>query len=399
MNMLYRHHLILALILASLQAPAASMLTLNEFLSQVQNQSPDLQIEKALTSEAVARSQGIRISPPMIGLMQMKDSSGTNRGLEIEQQIPFPTKIKKDIDARRLESEVQKSNQAYGASLILSKARLAYFEFWESFEKLNIAKEKKDWLKTHAKISRSTTRSDSAAQVHLLGIESEVDLLENEIIIAETTFAEKRLLLKSYAPDISLDNTKPVAPPLQKIDADPKSKSIVIQWKEKEVQAAEANKNLQKQNYLPDIIVRYRGYNGNELNPRSDELMVGITLPFLFFWQPKSESAEALGRSQRAQAELKKAEIETEIKLKSVTLKIENLNHQLSLLETKLLPRAQKRMALVQNLSQRTMEGLNEHRTVMLDYLDLKLKSVETRLEFEKSISELMVLMGQGANL
>ncbi len=399
MDMLTRWRLILALITVSFQGQAASPFTLGEFLNQVQKQSPDLQIDQALTSEVAARSEGSRISPPMVGLMQMKDASGTNRGLEIEQQIPFPTKIKKDIDARRLESEVQKSNQAYGQALVLSKARSAYFEFWGSFEKLSIAKEKKNWLKTHAKISRSTTRSDSAAQVHLLGIESEVDLLENEVVLAETNLSEKRILLKTYAPDISLEDIKPITPPLQKIDFDPKSKSIVIQWKEKEFQAAEANKSLQRQAYLPDIIVRYRGYNGNEATPRSEELMVGITLPFLFFWQPKAESAEALGRSQRAQAELKKAEVETEIKLKSLSLKIENLDRQLSLLETKVLPRAHKRMTLVENLSQRTMEGLNEHRTVMLDYMEMKSKSVETRLELEKSISELMVLIGQGAKL
>ena len=85
--------------------------------------------------------------------------------------------------------------------------------------------------------------------------------------------------------------------------------------------------------------------------------------------------------------------------MKSLSLKIENLDRQLSLLETKVLPRAHKRMTLVENLSQRTMEGLNEHRTVMLDYMEMKSKSVETRLELEKSISELMVLIGQGAKL
>ncbi len=397
MDMISRWTFMIALMTISGRALSAAPLSLNDFLNQVQTENPDLQIDQALTTEAAARADGSRINPPMIGLMQMKDSSGTNRGLEIEQQIPFPTKIKKDIETRQLESEVQKSNQAYRRALILNKARIAYFEFWGAFEKLNIAKEKRDWLKMHAKISRSATRSDSAAQVHLLGIESEVDLLENEVVAAETNLGEKRLLLKTYAPEMSLTEIKPVTPPLEKINLDPKSKSIVIQWKEKEAQAAEANKSLQKQAYLPDIIVRYRGYNGNELMARSEELMVGITLPFLFFWQPKSESAEALGRSQRAQAELKKAEVETEVNLKSISLKIENLNQQLSLLDSKILPRAHKRMALAENLSQRTMEGLNEHRTVMLDYLEMKLKSVDLRLELEKSISELLVLIDPGA--
>ncbi len=399
MTMKFKLMLILVIISVSIQGIASNTLSINEFIKQVQVQSPDLQIDQALSDEATAKASGSQISPPMVGLMTMKDGSGRNQGIEVEQQIPFPTKIGKEIDTRRFDSEAQKSSQAFRKFLIISKARMAYFEYWAAFEKLQLAKEKKNWLKQHAKIARTTTRSDSGAQIHLLGIESEVDLFENEVITADTNFSDKKILLKTYVPDLNLTDLVPKKPELEKVQVDPVFKNTLIRWKENELKAAEANQSLMNQAYLPDIILRYRGFNGNELTPRSEELMVGITLPFLFFWQAKSETRQASFRSTKTQSELRKAQIESEATVKSLTLKIENLSQQLSNLEVKILPRAQKRMNLIKNLSQRTMEGLDEHRQVMLDTIDLKTKTIDLRVELENSNSDLMALIGKEGNL
>lgn len=388
--------LILCSFFVSNWADANAPVSLNEYLSQVQIQSPALQVEKSLSDEASARANGVRISPPMIGFMNMKDASGTNQGIEVSQEIPFPTKISKDHEARQLEADVRKLNQALRQHEIINQARLAYFIFWSAFEKNQILKEKKDWLKKHAKLARTTTRSESAAQIHLLGIESEVDRLENDVLESETKLAETRNALRLFAPDLNTDQISPQVPPLEKIQIDQKSNSTLISWKELELKSAQANQSLKKQAYLPDLFVRYRGYKGNDSTAKSQEVMVGVTLPFVFFWQPQAESSESSARALRAEAELRKTRTDVETTLRSLSLKIENLQKQLSNLQDKILPRAHKRMKLVDTLSPRTMEGLDEHRSVMLDYLDLQTKSVDVRLELERSISELMTLIGQG---
>jgi outer membrane protein TolC len=388
--------LILCSFLVSNWASADASVSLSEYLSQVQTQSPALQIEKSLSDEASARANGVRIPPPMVGIMNMKDAGGTNQGIEISQEIPFPTKIAKDHEARQLEADVQKTNQIYRQNEVINKARLAYFSFWSAFEKTEILKEKRDWLKKHAKIARTATRSDSAAQIHLLGIESEVDRLENEVLESETKLEEARNALKLFTPDLNTDQISPQAPPLENIQIDPKSKSTMVSWKEMELKSAQANHSLKSQAYLPDLFIRYRGYNGNDSTDKSQEVMVGVTLPFVFFWQPQAESSESSARALRAEAELRKAKTDVEANLRTLSLKIENLQKQLLSLQGKILPRAHKRMKLVDTLSPRTMEGLDEHRSVMLDYLDLQTKSIDVRLELETSISELMTLVGQG---
>jgi len=388
--------LILCSFFTSNWAAASSVLSLKDYLNQVQKQSPELQVEKSLSDEASARASGVRIPPPMVAIMNMKDTSGTNQGIEVSQEIPFPTKIAKDYKARQIELDARKSNQVFRQNEITNQARSAYFSFWSAFEKTQILKEKKDWLKKHAKLTRTTTRSDSAAQLHLLGIESEVDLLENEVLESETKLAESKNVLKVFAPDLNVDQMTPQSPPLEKIQIDPKSKSITVSWKELELQSAQANQSLKKQAYLPDLFVRYREYSGNNSTAKSEEVMVGITLPFVFFWQPQAESSESAARTLRAEAELRKTKTDVEASLRSLSLKVENLQKQLSSLQDKILPRAHKRMKLVDALSPRTMEGLDEHRSVMLDYLDLETKAIDVRLELERSISDLMTLIGQG---
>lgn len=376
----------------------ASALSLNEFLQQVQSQSPDLRIEKSMNEESSARAQGVRIPPPMVGVMNMKEGSRSNQGIEVAQEIPFPTKILKEKETRKLEAESQKNSLIFKSNEILAQARIAFFDFWSAYEKLEIIKERRSWLKTHLKLARSATRSDSTGKIHLLGIESDVDMLENDVLDAEARLVEKRNSLKVYAPQMNFDQVRPEAPQIEIKKSDHKIKTSNVALKEAELKAAEANKNLKSQSYLPDLFVRYRGFEGNEMTPRNEEIMVGITLPFVFFWQPQSEKSEASARYARAQAELQKVQVENESKINSLTDRMTALEKQLSTLDSTLLPRAHKRMKFVENLSPRTMEGLEEHRTVMLSYLDLKLKQIETRMELEKSLSELIALFGLGGN-
>lgn len=383
----------------ALGSPANS-LTLDEYLKRAQNQSPEVKIEKAMSEEANSRSQGLRLPPPMVGVMNMTNSGGSNKGIEIQQEIPFPTKMMREKEIRELEAKAQGSLFSYRKNEILLKARLAYFEFWKTFQVKKILEEKQSWIRNHVKISRTSARSNSTAQIHLLGTESEADLFENEVLEAQTELIEKTNSLKVFVPDLVTENLVPeTEPKLELIEVDSNAKSQFIDSKEKELQLAESLKSLKKQSYLPDMILRYRSFEGNEMTPRNEEIMVGISLPFLFLWQPNSEISEASARVQRSQAELQKAKISFETRLSTLKEKSQALQKQVLTLKEKLLPRAHKRMKLVENLSATTMEGLDEHRMVMLDYLDLKFKEITARTDYEKTIAEILKLVRKEADL
>ena len=378
-------------------AYGAKVLTLPDFIQRVQTHSPDLAIEKSLANEADARAKGVRISPPMIGLMRMNDAGGTNSGFEISQELPFPTKIHREKEVRENEAKSQYALFNYRKNAILLDARAAYLEFWQAFAKANIALEKRDWLKSHVKISRTLARGDSNAQIHLLGTESEADLLENEVLEAQAELTEKTNALRNFVPDLTIQEIEPQEPKLESIEVDPKSQSGLVILKESEVKLVNSLKGLRQQAYLPDLVFRYRSYSGNEMTQRNEEVMVGITLPFLFFWQPQSEVSEISARGQRAQAELEKSRVDFETRVAGLLAKSESLKKQLMTLKVKLIPRAEKRMRLVENLSARSIEGLDTHRMVMLDYLDLRTKELNARNEFEKALIEISRLIGKEA--
>lgn len=398
--MMMKTFLMTILILANFAPAKAATLSLSDFLNSVKTDSPDLKIEKSLSDGAQARSKGIRLSPPMVGLMNMRDGSGTNRGFEVTQQIPFPTKILKEKEVRALESKTQNSLFSYRKNEIVLEARQAYFDYWKSYQLRKILDEKQVWLKNHVKIARSTARADSTAQIHLLGTESEADQLENEGLEAATDVIEKSNALKIYAPNLNTKDVIPeLDPKLEIIEVDQKVKSGFLSAKEDELKLAKATTSLNKQSYLPDIVLRYRTFNGNDTTPKSEEIMVGITLPFLFFWQPHAESTEASAREFRVQAELQKLRLTFEGRLANLTEKSNSLKKQLLTLKEKLIPRAHKRMKLVDNLSARTMEGLEEHRTVMFDYLNLRLNAINVRVEYEKTSAEILKLMSKEVEL
>lgn len=381
--------------LSSLMAMAeASRLTMPQFLSEVRATSPEFAIEKANVEGSRARASGIRINAPMIGYMQMKDGSGTNHGLEIAQEIPFPTKISQTKKVRDLELEAQLESSQLQEVSLLAEARTAYVAFWSAYARLNIQKEKHDWLIHHVKITRTTSWSDTAAKIHLLEVETDADLAENEVLALESDLVEKRNGLKIYAPGLKVDDLIPVEPPLIPIKYDKHSPSLLVTLREKELHAKEALVGLQKQAYAPDLYLRLRSYNGNESAPRSQELMVGISVPFLYFWQPKAEVAEASAQRMKAQAELQKSKIDLDGRFSSLVKKAESTQAQIKNLKEKLIPRSERQAKLVRNLSQRTMEGLDEHKKVMLGLLDLRIRAIELRVAYEELTKNIMKLTG-----
>lgn len=385
------------LVILSLNAQNAhsETLTLVQYLEKAQKESPDVAIEEAKVKAAGAKASGVRINPPMVGYMQMKEGPSTNPGYEVSQEIPFPSKIMKDKEMRNLEYISSQKNRDYSKALILAQARKAYLDFWTAYQKLEISKEKQHWIQHHIRLSRTTTRADSSSQIHLLEAESDQDMLENELIQMSSDLVEKRNELRIFVPSLNVNELQPVEPNLVKMEITKTEKSPLIAARESDLLAMKAQEDLSKQKYLPDFFVRLRQFNGIEMTTSSQEIMVGVNLPFLFFWQPKAEVAEAQAKRQIAESELLKSKVEFETKVASLVAKADSLLKQLENLKSKLLPRAEKRKKLVTNLSQRTMESLDQHRMVVIGYLDLKLKAVELRQEYENAVSELLALTGE----
>ncbi len=374
------------------QTTFAETMTLEEFLSKATTSNLDLKVSQAKSDAADSRSIGLSIPPPMVGITQFKETSGgTTSGFEVSQMIPFPTKLTSEHSARKYEAQMEKENRLAAQKKTLAQGKLIYFSAWQSQERLEILQEKKGVLKDHIRLSKSAARSDSFAAIHVLKAESELDLLENEIESAKQIFREKQidaaLFINANSANFNLMTTEPKISSIPKIDSNEESHQIkalrfqLENLKEKEFEA--------KSSWLPDFNLRYKEMAATSTSSKYNELMVGVTLPFVFFWEPYSTSSSAAKARLAGQYEFEKQNRIIESDKVMLLSRAESLKKQIDNLNNQLIPRAEKRMKLVHNLTPRDMETIQDYRETMEAFPDIKLKSLDLRMDYELAISSL----------
>jgi outer membrane protein TolC len=381
---------IIALVSSSGYA-ASETLTLEAFLKEVNQNSLSLKVNSAEANAAEAKSVGVDIPPPMAAITQMRDQSGSANGFEISQTIPFPTKLTSNHSARKFEAQASKAMLQAAKSEILAQARFLYASLWLSQQRIDSLKEKKSAIAEHLKLSTASARSDSSLRIHTLKAESDLDLLENEILEAEQMVREKQIQLAEISGK-DPSSFKPILsePPLAAIPTNADlARPVQLEAKQLNLEKLKAMESEAKSSWLPDFNLRYREMGGTTMTPRFSETMLGVSLPFVFFWEPNAASKSATAERFKGEVEFTQARLRIESKKASLLSKAESLKKQLEQINGKLLPRAEKRMRLVHNLAPRDMESLQDHREAMESFPDLKLKALDLRERFEETVAEL----------
>ncbi len=379
------------IVLCSSQSFAQS-LTLEEYLSQVKQQSLDLKVDQSKLEVFDAKATGLSIPPPMVSFSRMNEEDGSSAdGFEISQMIPFPTKITADYSARKYEYQAQQKNNLSLRKQTFLNAKLLFLKLWESQGLLLLLEEKRSVLQNHLKLTRAVTRSDSFASVHLLKTESDLDFLENEIETVNQMIRERQFEAAVF---ISADPAKfkfnAVEPkPSQVPSIDSIEESNLYQAKVLGIEILKAKERLAKSEWLPDFSLRYKEMGSTPMSMKYNEIMVGVTLPFIFFWQPYAVSSQASKERLIGEFELEKERRNFSSEKIVLLTRIESLKKQLNTLENKLIPKAAKRMKLAHNIVPRDMETLQDHRETMEAFPELKMKALNIRIEFENAVASL----------
>lgn len=382
----------LTLILVSQSAWSQDRFTLGIFLNSVRSRNLSIQIETAKADAASAKSVGIALPPPTVGFIQMDMQDGTSaKGLEVSQMIPFPTKLTSDRSARNYEALAQKEMSAAETNEILAQAKLAYVTLWLNQERLSTLLEKKSIIDQHIKLSTSVVRSDNFLKLHALKAESDRDLLENEIESLRALILEKQLQLAQFI-NADVNSFKPTLaePPISAVpnseifQAPPQVESARLTY-----ESLKSRETESKSSWLPDFELRYKQMEETSMFPSYKEYMVGVSVPFAFFWEPYSASKAANAESKEAELTYKKEKQKVESEVATLLTKAESLRKQITTLKEKLLPRAERRMKIAHNLAPRDMETLQDHRETMEAFPDLKLENLDLRERYEEAVAEL----------
>lgn len=387
-------------LMISFPALAGDLLSYENFLKAALEQHLGLKIEAAKSEAALSNASAINIPPPVLGYMKMTDQSGSSaNGFEVSQTIPFPNKVSQDDSARNFEKQAQTEARKALESEIRAKAKFIYFNLWASEARRTALKKKKSVIEDHLRLSRAGVRSDSFLRIHLLTVESDLDLLENDLLASDQDILEK----EAYAAEFLNVEAASFHPLVEEPAVTPLPGETSLAFSHQletarlTLESFKARENLAKSSWLPDLYFRYKELGQTQMMPKISEMMVGVSLPFLFPWDTSASSGRASAQRLQYDFEYDQAKRKIETEQSVFYNKAVSLKKQLDNITKKLVPRAEKRMRLIQNLAPRDMESLQDHREAMEAFPDLMLKSLELRAQYEDVVSQLWKF-DRGAN-
>ncbi len=368
-------------------------LTLSQFLSQVEELNLSLQVSDLELQKASAQASGLRLPSPQVGVTRMDMATGHQaNGWEVSQQIPFPGKVHHDYRARGFQKEVRfHENQAQILS-VRATARFVYFLVWKLQEEQKVLEEKRKLLQNHLQIARSLSRSSTFAKVHLLKVESEVDqvdvALDEVDLQLKMQMSVAAQLLDQDPRHFTFQANDPGfvdSPTVTKLEQAPQIIALQSQVLNQEAQSRKLS-----QSWFPDLNLKYNSMQAGAMFPEFTQISVGISLPFVFFWQADAEQMFGQKQSLQAQLSLQQEKRRVQGIIWEAELSEQSLMRRLTLLKEKTLPRAQRNQKLFRNIAPRDLSSLQEHLTTVLAVPNLKLQILQLRTEYEQAVTEIL---------
>lgn len=365
------------------------------FLSKVKSSNLEISSQSSIVSAAEAKSKGYSLKPPMFSVGEMKSMEGSAYVYEFEQEIPLSNRLSSGKKSRELSYDLQKKESDFFTREKLFEARLAFISYWKNYEFIKYREEIRDWLKRHLSYAQSI-RSDSSASIYALEIESYLGLIENEISTIKSSLETDKAKLKELSFD---ENYDPGIPVIDEVKSLPEASSIssVSEINLSRLKIADSNLSVAKSSYMPNLFFRAKKLDREMMTMPNQEIMLGIDLPFAFFWQPRAENAEAVANKYMAEAQYRRAVVESEAFKQSLKAKATILKNQMRTLKEISIPAAEKALKYSKNIAPRDMTGLETHRRILQDYVELKSQLLEIRMNYEDIYSNWSVLYAPGA--
>lgn len=386
---------LLLVVLCLLATAEADAETLGSFLGRVKDRNLQLSAQAPLVSAAEARSKGLSLNAPMIGVSKMRSLEGPAYAFEVQQDVPLSSRLFDDKRARESAFDVQRKESELFTTEKLLEARLAFVNFWKNYEKIRYLKEVREWLRQHATYVRSVVRSDSATNVYALEIQSYLGILENDISNVEGELETQKARLREFAFDETYD---PGIPELDDLRDLPEATALsrITSINQSRLRVAGANLDVAKTSYYPNLFLKARQLDRPMMGMANQEIMVGVDLPFAYLWRPRAENATAVAEKTMAEADYRRSEVEDRALKESLQAKARILKAQIRTLNDVSIPAASRAMKYARNISPRDMSGLETHRRVFEDYIELRSQLLEIRMAYEEIYSRWSLLFVQG---
>jgi len=301
------------------------------------------------------------------------------------QMLPFPGKLSLKQKAAAKEVLMAESEAKNKELEIITMLKQAYFDYAYIIESIKTTKEVKEILSQMAEIAQIRYSTNQASQQDVIKAQLELTMLNNDLIYLE---AERDVVAAKINSILNRDTASPVGEPedikAYRVNIRPDyliktaiEKSPSLKAMEYDIQARDAEVELNKKNYYPDFMV---GAAPIQRDGRLDswDLMFSVNIPL---WRSKYDNQVS---EARANAGVLKSKLKAEQNIKTFEVKESFINVEAAervrgLYETGLLPQAEISF-------QSAMANYQTGRVDFLTVLDSQRMLKKTRLEYLKSI-------------
>jgi cobalt-zinc-cadmium resistance protein CzcA len=383
-------------------------LTIAQAIESAIGQNPELSAERA----EVEVAQGLKAAKPSLpptmifagamGQSPLSRNGQMENSIGISQTIPFPTKLTSESKVKTLEAEAAAAKLRARILELTANVKSLYFDLYGARKKAELLQEKNSIYTSHYQRLRASALSDRIVQGHRVWVQTEINLSENELIAVHETERISRGRLnvvmgnppEGELPDLENPSVSDLPQKRDVPTSHPELQSLEFSQ-----HAAEAAITGAKSLWLPDLSIQYRKANRFDgLMPNYYEFTVGLTLPFLFFWEVHGETDAANARARVASFKVEKTRLDLKMDLLESRARAESLKEQLSNYESKIVPQAEKRMKIAHGLVPSDMASLGEHREAMESLVNLRLSALSIRVDYEKAVAKLESLLANSAN-
>jgi cobalt-zinc-cadmium efflux system outer membrane protein len=313
--------------------------------------------------------------------------------LAISQEIPFPTKIimrkqASQKEANALEQEYQESRRT-----VIKEVKDAYAKLFLNRRKVDYINDTLSLMNQFIEVATKKYAVNKIGQQDVLRAQVEYSKISNMAVLyqQEANIAQSLLLSLLGREDnlpiiiLSTESIKDLSLSQEDVSALAKNDRAELKSMRELVDKAEIESSLSKQDFLPDVTLKYkRSEQNGSFQDGEWSGMVGINIPLWFWGKQLSAVKEAKANLQAAKADYQSAENLVVFEARSSFAKYEAARKLVEIYETGVLPQATSAVTT----ARRAYESGSVSFLELLDSLRMQR---DLQIEYFESVANLQV--------
>lgn len=371
-------------------------LTAPELFSRIRSHNPMVKEEEEKL-KAAQSSVATYWTAPELAISEMNPNTPfadsmmkMQRTIEISQMFPNPVKISADNKIKDHSVKVQSEQIELAFKKVRREAFNTFLSIYKMSKEREILSAKKSYIEKF--INRLVSGQVQGQEERIQISEARNDLAELNILLQQNQNESLRMQ-KMLNQMMGAELDSPVTEPeLLTVDlkTDPaKGDSLELKSLNAQIAVMESEVSMKKAEFLPEFSLTAKFNKGYSMGYEdSKELMVGITLPFLFFGQQKNDVDNAHYKAEAMK--YARVNLVTEIQARKAALKseLQDIAQTLKFLKESSLPLREKKFRLYAGYSYVDMNTLMNYKMSVDDLYMLKMKILEKEIEEQKKYFE-----------